>query len=252
MKKLCLCLGLIAVLWMPADVFAFGMEMALGSWYQSPSGTLSYQSDENLDLENELFYDQEVSFQGRLKLDMPLMLPNIYIMVSSMKFDEIGKTNRNFKFGEKVFFANAYFDSTLRLHSIDCALYYGIPFIKTFTADKLNVEIGLNARVYDVKTEILQEASRLSESREYVLTIPMVYLAASVRPLKVLAIEAEARGISYSGDHFYSFLGRIRINPWGPLFFAGGYRFDDVIFDEREVDVNASFQGPFAEIGFEF
>ena len=47
----------------------------------------------------------------------------------------------------------------------------------------------------------------------------------------------------------YSLLGRLRYNVAGPVFLAGGYRFDKVDVDEDDVVVDADFSGPFIEAG---
>jgi hypothetical protein len=40
--------------------------------------------------------------------------------------------------------------------------------------------------------------------------------------------------------------------PFGPLFMAGGYRYDNRKIDYKDVDVDADIKGPFVEVGFEF
>ncbi len=48
--------------------------------------------------------------------------------------------------------------------------------------------------------------------------IPQVYLALQFRPIDFLAIEAEGRGISISGNKAYSLIGRLRFHLVGLLF----------------------------------
>jgi len=40
--------------------------------------------------------------------------------------------------------------------------------------------------------------------------------------------------------------------PFGPLYVAAGYRYDNINIDYQDVEVDAEFEGPFAEIGLEF
>ena len=99
MPKFFRCICCIFVLCMPATALAFGIEFSAGAWYQSPSGTLSYDKTtdaDDLDLEDDLNYDDQWKPSGRLKIDMPSLIPNIYLMYTPMKWDETGSKNMNF------------------------------------------------------------------------------------------------------------------------------------------------------------
>jgi outer membrane protein len=208
--------------------------------------------DDVLDLNNDLNYDDETRIFGRLKIDMPLFIPNIYLMVTPMDFEGTGNKNVDFKFGDKTIIANIDFFSSLTLNNYDIVLYYGLPFIKTATAEKLNIDIGIDVRIYDVEALINQPATGLQESQSFTVPIPMVFLAAQIRPLEKFAIEAEGMGIAYSNEHIFSLIGRVRWDILKPLFLAGGYRYDDIKIDEEGVLVDVSFSGPFIEAGFAF
>ncbi len=80
----------------------------------------------------------------------------------------------------------------------------------------------------------------------------MVYLGAQVKPVKILAIEAEGRGAAYGKDSYYDIIGRVKVKPYGPVFLAAGYRYEKIKFDESGFKANADFQGPFGEAGVEF
>jgi hypothetical protein len=80
----------------------------------------------------------------------------------------------------------------------------------------------------------------------------MVYLALQIKPVDKLAIEAEVRAISYSGNKLYSLLGRVKYNIFGPVFATAGYRYDKLKIDEEDVEVDIDFSGPFIEVGFKF
>ncbi len=255
MKKLLPSIILLLVLafGFPSITYAIGLEVALGGWQQSPKGTLAFEAftvDDVLDLEKDLNYDDETRVFGRLKIDMPLVIPNIYLMATPMEFEGIGQKNVDFKFGDVTFAANTNFFSKITLDNYDIGLYYGIPFIETATLDMLNIEVGINVRIYDFEGLIQQGA--INESESFTLPIPMVYLAAQFRPIEKLAIEAEGRGIAYSGEHVYSLIGRLRLNVFGPLFVTGGYRYDEIEIDEEGVVIEADFSGPFAEVGLAF
>jgi hypothetical protein len=80
----------------------------------------------------------------------------------------------------------------------------------------------------------------------------MVYLAAQLKPLEKLSIEAEARGLVIGDDSGYSLIGRLKYEFFGPLFIAGGYRMDKIDIEEDDFTLDIDFSGVFAEAGFVF
>ncbi|MBI4684188.1 MAG: TIGR04219 family outer membrane beta-barrel protein [Nitrospirae bacterium] len=239
----------------PYAASAIGFEAAVGGWKQDPSGDISYKG-QALDIDNELKYNSKTKVFGRVKIDMPLILPNIYLMATPMKFEADGSKTSNFTFGDKTFNYTAPFSSKINLDHYDVALYYGLPFIKTATAKKLNIDIGLNARIIDFKAEISgQDAAtglQIKESKSLTLPVPMLYVGVQIKPVSLLSVEAEARGIAYGSNHYYDLIGRLKVKPFGPVFLAGGYRLEDIKIDESNVKANIKFKGPFVEAGFEF
>ena len=235
--------------------FAFGIEVAGGGWYPSPNGYFSYNTilpHDKLDLEQDLNYGSELSGFGRIKIDMPMFMPNIYVMGTLLKYEETASMPMNFNFGDYTFSGNVNFKSKLKLNHLDVALFYGVPMLETATAGILNLDLGLNLRIVDFEAEIDQPDTGLKEKQSYIVPIPTVYVGAQVKPLDWLAVEGEARGIVFSDNWHYSVIGRLKIKPIGPLFAAGGYRYDKIKFDEQDIKVDADFSGPFAEVGFEF
>jgi outer membrane protein len=255
MHKKVIIVSLILSLCLPITSHAFGIEIAGGSWYQSPDGHLAYEqisTTDKLDIEDDLKYDDEFQLSGRLILDMPSFIPNIYLMATPMNWDETGQKNIDFNFGGITVQGNEPFESKLKMNHIDAALFYGLPFVETGTSGILNIDLGLNIRTIDFKAEIKQDATGLEESESFIIPLPMAYLGVQLEPLDWLAFEGEGRGIAYSGDYYYSLIGRLKIKPFGPFFIAAGYRYDDIDIDYQDVIVDASIGGPFAEVGFEF
>jgi outer membrane protein len=257
MKKNILLFCLIFILSIPTTSFAWGLEIAGGAWYQKPSGNMSFDNSTNkddLDLEDDLNYDDKWKAFGRLIIDMPLFFPNIYLMYTPMKWDETSSKNVNFKFGGQKFQADVDFDSELKINHFDVGLFWGLPFINTATADVLNIDIGLNVRFMDVEAEIEQKDLNLKESESYSLPLPMLYTGMQIKPLKYIALEFEGRGIGWSSDYYVSLTGRLKVKPsfLGPVFVAGGYRYDNLKIDYQNIDIDTEFYGPFAEAGLEF
>ncbi|MFZ5563874.1 MAG: TIGR04219 family outer membrane beta-barrel protein [Thermodesulfobacteriota bacterium] len=256
MKKLWICLGLCLLLAVPATSFAIGLEAAIGGWDQNVSGDMSYKPisaiSDTVDFEKDLGYDSETRAMARVRIDMPLVIPNIYVMVTPMEFEGTGQKNVNFKFSDYVFNGSVPYTSKVSMSHVDAALFYSIPLLKMATFNRLNIDLGLNLKVADLSAEITQATTGLHEEESYTLPIPMAFAAVQLKPIDLLAIEAEGRGVSYSGNHLYNLIGRVKIKPFGPLFVAGGYRYDSIKLDEKDLKLDATVDGVFVEAGIDF
>jgi len=255
MKKSVWLFCFIFMLSVPGTSLGFGIEFSLGAWYEQPNGTLSYDDSsdaDDLSLQSDLGYGDKWQPTGRLKIDMPSIIPNIYFMYTPMKWNETGSTNTNFTFGDETFQANVDFKSELKMNHLDFALFYGLPGVQTATADVLNIDLGLDFRLMDFKAEINQQDTGLKASQSYFLPIPMIYGAMQIEPVNWIALDLEGRAVAYDSNHYLSLIGRLKVMPFGPLFVAGGYRYDNFKIDYKDVDVDANFRGPIAEIGFDF
>ena len=140
----------------------------------------------------------------------------VHLMYTPMKWDETSSKDVNFNFGGIDFQADVDFDSELRLNHFDVALFWGLPFINTATTDVLNIDLGLNVRLMDVKAEIEQKDLDLKESESYFLPLPMLYTGVQIKPLKYLALEFEGRGIGWRSNYYVSLIGRLKVKPFGP------------------------------------
>lgn len=251
------CMFVLAALAIPLHAFAFfGVEVGVGGWQQSPSGTMAYDKGAlvgtNLDLENDLKYDDETKMLVRVKAELPLILPNLYFMATPMSFEGTGSKTATFYYGGQNFDASIPFKSELTLDHYDLALFYPIPLLKTATAGKLNIELGLNVRKIDYEGTINQPTSGKSASKDLTLYVPMVYAGVQIKPISALSIEAEVRGIAYGDNSYYDYLGRIKVKPIPLVFIAAGYRAETIEIDEDDVKVDLDFKGPFLEAGISF
>lgn len=255
MKKLVVvCLMLVTVA-LPSVSSAIGLEVAAGLWNQSPGGDIRYNGD-TLDVKSDLGYGNQTRFTGRAKIDMPLIIPNIYLMATPMSFDGSGSKSAAFTFGSKTFTASAPYTSELSMDHYDVALYYGVPFLGLASLGKLNVDAGLNLRFVNLDAKIDQPSTNLHESKSFTLPVPMVYVAAQVTPIERLALEAELRAIAYNSNHFYDFIARVKYKALKLVlvdaFIAGGYRYESINIDAKDVKAGINVGGPFVELGVEF
>lgn len=240
------------VLLIPAASYGMGFELAVGGWYTSPQGEFSYNSAEPdimIDLEDDLAYEEEWNLSGRVKLEVPIV-PNVYLMATPLEYEETGRKDTSFTFGDVDFSAGTDIESKLTMKMYDVGLYYGLPFLELSTAGIFDVELGVNARILDIEASI--EQNSLEESDDFIGLYPLAYLGARVSPIDNLALEVEARGVTYSDVTFISAIGRLKISPIGPLFISGGYRYEMLDIEINDLVVDTHFNGPIAEAGFQF
>jgi outer membrane protein len=251
----------LAMLVVPYRAFAFiGVDAGVGYWRQTPSGTLAYKpisASDSLDLKDDLGLDSKNRPFVRIKAELPLILPNIYAMYTPMSFDGTGKKTQSFKYGDITFDANATLESKIKMDHYDVALFYPIPALKTATAGVLNVELGLNAKIISFDGEITGKAAGIEQTASIskTLAVPMVYVGVQVKPVSMLSIEAEVRGIAIGASHFYDYMGMVKVMPFGPLYISAGYRAEQIKIASNQVsdvDADIKFGGPFIEAGVSF
>jgi len=228
MKKL-LCIMLLFFLPGAANALPlFDIECAIGGRNISPDGSVGFLTGDDYDFKSDLGFDDEWEVLGRLKVGMPLIIPNVYLVASPMEFKGSAP------------------DSTFSMDQYDLGLYYSIPFLHALTLKMLNVEVGLDARFIDIEADV----SNHSDKED--LTLPMLYLGCQFTPGDRFALEGELWGTSYDDQDVYTAIARLRVNMVGPLFVAGGYRYDDINIEEGALDVDGNFSGVFAELGVKF
>jgi outer membrane protein len=248
-------LFVLAMLVVPYQAFAFfALDVGVGYWRQTPSGTLDYKpisaATGNLDLKDDLNLGRETKPFARIRAELPLILPNIYLMATPMQFKGSGVLRRNISYNNQPFAFGTTVDSKVKLDHYDVALFYPIPVLKTATGGKLNIDLGVNARKIDFEGTINQGI--VSASKTLSIYVPMIFAAVQVKPIDAFSIEAEVRGIAYSNSHYYDYIGRLRVNPIPLVFIAAGYRAETIKIDQSDVKADIKFGGPFVEAGLHF
>jgi outer membrane protein len=249
------CLFVLAVLVIPYQAFAFfAMDVGVGYWRQTPTGTLDYKPTSaltgNLDLKDDLNLNRESKVFARIRAELPLVLPNVYLMATPMQFKGSGQLTRSISFNGQTFTGGTNIDSKLKLDHYDLALFYPIPALKTATLGKLNIDLGVNARKIDFEGTINQGSATASKTLS--IYVPMIFAAIQVKPVSAFSIEAEIRGIAYSNSHYYDYIGRLRVNPIPLVFIAAGYRAETIKIDQSDVKADIKLSGPFVEAGLSF
>ncbi len=257
MEKIVCMFSMIALLTVPEAAQAIGIEAAVGGWDQDVQGEMSYKAidaqRDTLDFEKDLKLEDETRATGRVKIDMPLILPNVYLMYTPMEFKGMGEKEVDFDFGDQTFTGNIPIKSTVAMNHLDVGLFYSIPLLKMASFNKLNIDLGLNVKVADLEAEVQELETDKKYSKSYnTLPIPMVYAGIQLNPIENFSFEVEGRGVSYEGNHLYNLLGRIKFKIAGPLFIASGYRYDSIYLEKNNFMLDTSVEGVFAETGFEF
>ncbi len=252
MKKLFMLISLSVVLTIPVSTYALmgvPIEGSVGAWLASPSGDFSYKSGNfnNSDLEDTFGFEEEMFPMARLKIELPV-IPVIYVMTTPMKFE--GTAEDTFMFDNVVYNLGA--DTELTFNQFDLALYYGVPFLGIATLGSVHVNGGLNLRVIDMEAKMSNAATSISRNESATVPVPMLYLSVDVSPIDLLVFEAEIRALPVSDYEVLSAIARIKVNIPGPVFVAGGYRYESIAIDHDDFDFELDIAGPFAEIGFNF
>jgi outer membrane protein len=154
---------------------------------------------------------------------------------------------------------SADFNLSVKLDRVDTTLYYNLPFIKTATAGKLDVEFGLNVRtiMFDGKLSgTTIGGQRVTESKSITLPVPMGHLAAEIRPISLVSLVGELNYIGYKNNAYYDYVAGLRLNsrvrtPLKP-FVEVGYRHEKLKIDEQDVRTDLKVKGYYGLVGVRF
>lgn len=240
-------------------------EVSIGLIQQKPSGYVSYKpaSDitDRIDLKNDARFGDKTQPWAKFKLEHPIpVIPNIKLAYMPMKFDGSGNVTRTIKWGDYKYDLNAGFNLSVKLDRVDTTLYYNLPFIKTATAGKLDIEFGLNVRTIMFEGKLSgteRDTGRsISESASITLPVPMGHLAAEIRPINLVSLIGELNYIGYKNNAYYDYVAGLRLNPpmRTPLkpFAEVGYRHEKLKIDEEGVKTDLKVKGLYALVGVRF
>jgi outer membrane protein len=238
-------------------------EISVGAIQQKPSGYVSYKpaSDivDRIDLKNDARIGDKTQPWARLKFEHPIpIIPNIKLAYMPVKFEGGGTLTQNIKWGNFTFALNTDYNLSVKLDRVDATLYYNLPFIKTATAGKLDIELGLNVRTIMFEGKLQGTVTggvAVSESASITLPIPMGHLASEIRPINQLSLLGEFNYIGYGKNAYYDYRAGLRLSPVrAPLkpFVEIGYRHEKLKLDVEDVKTDINIKGPYALVGIRF
>jgi outer membrane protein len=221
------------------------------------------QDADKIDVKNDAHLGDKTKPWVKLKLEHSIpVLPNIKLAYMPMKFDGSGILTREINWGGRTYKANADFNLSVKLDRVDTTLYYNLPFIKTATAGKLDVELGLNIRtvMFDGKLNGTEKNTNqsISESKSITLPIPMGHLAVEIRPINQVSLVGELNYIGYRKNTYYDYAVGLRLNSHGLVratlkpFVEVGYRHEKLKIDEEGVKTDLKVKGLYALVGVRF
>jgi len=238
-------------------------EISVGAIQQKPGGYVSYRpvSDivDRIDLKNDARIGDKTQPWARLKFEHPIpIIPNIKLAYMPVKFEGGGTLTQDIRWGDYTFAADTNFNLSVKLDRFDATLYYNLPFTKTATAGKLDIELGLNVRTITFEGKLQGTAlgvGIVSEVASITLPMPMGHLAAEIKPINQLSLLGEVNYIGYKENAYYDYRAGLRLSPVrAPLkpFIEVGYRSEKLKLAEGDVKIDINMEGAYALVGIKF
>jgi outer membrane protein len=232
MKKTLMALfALLNITIMSAQADTLGLYAGVGTWGHEASGDFSSTQAGStvIDVEDTLNFDSENEGYVWVAIEhfVPLV-PNVRFEQNSLSHQGNVSTSVNFQGSSVTGEADIVLDHT------DIILYYS-PL-----DNWVNLDIGLDLRMFDGEATVGTETSDVSE------TIPMLFVAAQFDlPLTGLSVGADYRFISYDGNSMSDM--KVRgVYEIGIVGFEAGYLTKTIeLEDISDLDANIDFDGLF-------
>jgi len=214
-------------------------EMGVGTWMQTPTGTISYTdgSITGLDTSNE---NDQMQLYGWLLVKHPIpVLPNLRLEYVKTSYEGTATGT----FGSFTFPISS--KTKLDMSQIDVIPYYNI----LDNTGWVTLDLGLNIKILDISYEangidlVAQLPTDIS-----IIAIPLGYIRARVEiPGTELGVESDLKYISYSTAKAYD--ARIKvdytfdISPVIQPAIELGYRVQKFELDEDGLTINTDYSG---------
>jgi outer membrane protein len=223
-------------------------------WFMDLSGDVAVGGDASdngteLSLEDStdglgLDGDNTVGFSAMLNLG-PFFLFGRYIPID---VSGSGTATTDVNFGDFTFDATAELDSSLDFKMYDAGLGF---HVLNFDDLPIRVQVGLLVQVKLLDGSIEAKGpvagNTEPESQDFTLPIPMVGARINLGLADFLAVHVQGAAIAYSGNHLYDVEARAEFSPLPFVGISAGYRYLNLTIDESDVDLDATFDGPFVE-----
>ena len=166
-------------------------------------------------------------------------------------------TVSNVTLNDKPYSGSVDVDSSLKFNMYDAGLGLNVLNLDDLP---VRVQVGLLAQVklldgsFDMKVTALNgnPINPPPDTVDFTLPIPMVGGHVKLGLADFLSVSVQGAGIAYSGNHLYDAEARVELSPIPFVGISGGYRIMDMAIDESDVNLNATFDGPFIEAFIRF
>jgi len=248
LKKIVLTTAVAVSLSIGANADFLGLEAGYASWSSSLTGTVKGSNiiDTEIDLENDLGYDEEINDFFWVYIDHPLpFLPNI--KVQKTDYTTSSSTINTITYDGKTY--SGKINSSLTLDQIDLITYYRI------LDNWVNLDLGLNFKFIDGNIKFSDSIGSVRDTdKDFSAVVPMLYAKARFdMPFSGLSVEADCSYVSYDGSKFTDMkAGAVYQSSIG-LGVMLGYRSEKVVLDDiDDVNTDITISGPYAGLFYHF
>ncbi len=245
MKKLAIAAALLPMfLATGATADVVGWRVGANAWAQGYEGDVA-KGGSDIDLEDELGYDDETGFNAYIALEHPVpALPNIMLQRTEMDADARGTVD-GFEFDGITYTGDV--RSSMDLTHTDVTLYYEI------LDNWVNLDIGLTGRIFDDGVSITDETTGLTGELDIDYVIPLAFAQARFDlPLSGLSIGVEGNAIQYDDDTLYDARLNLSYTFAFGLGIEGGYRMIDFEYDDDDEFADVTIDGIYGGLYWDF
>lgn len=222
---------------------------------RAPGGTMEYAGSP-FDTKGTLNLGTHTDFAGRLKLKKAApVIPNIYLHYQPMNFSGSKTIAGPVAYGGQTFDAGAPLRSSLTVSLLDVGLFTGLPFVKTATGGILDLEAGINGRLFSLNGKLagtVSGAANTTQGKDVSVPFPMLYLGLGLYPVKFVSLSIEVKSFSDGTDTMTEWNAEAAIRPIPAFFLAAGYNAHYIKIDIGNFKANLDFKGPYLAIGATF
>ncbi len=254
MKKLIIAssVGLLcATATVQADTI-FGLYAGAHAWQSAFSGDINSNGDADIDIENDLGFDNEANTVIYVAVEHPVpMLPNIKIQQTAIEISGINTLSASglgFSFDDIPFDPGANIDSDVDFSHTDITLYYEL------LDNWVSLDLGLTARIFDGSIEINNTVTADNASINLDAKLPMIYTKAQFDlPLTGLGISVDGNFVGFGGNSLLDLNASINYEFAFGLGVAVGYRnFTLELDDVDDLDSELTIDGAYAGLTYHF
>ncbi len=230
----------------PAVQASPGIALGAGLWRQDPAGRVQDRGNP-VDLNRDLGTEVRSEGFAWIEIAPPVpLLPRLRLAYSSAATDGVNTLQHSITFGGATYPSSATVSSQGSFDQYDATLFY--PLVDAW----VRLDLGLNLRYIDGSVQVSDAAG--TENARVSGAVPMLYLHTGIPlPVRGVSIAADASYVTYGGNRLldYTFKGAYE-TPLG-LGAELGWRNQEMrLNDFQNVNVDASWRGPYAGVFYSF